>query len=136
MSAHKAAADHAGEGTDDDVQPARHRRQIERGQRGEERAEIDLALGPDVEQAGAQRQHDGEAGEQQRRHLHQRGGDAVIFEEGAVKERGIGGDRVGAAGHDDDGADQQRAQNGPHALGRIEQADGRGHINAPPRCRP
>ena len=85
-----------------------------------------LAVAADVEQAGAEREGDREAGEDQRRGDDQRllqverGERAVVARDprqqpvqpGALEDRPVGVDRVGAGERDDDAADEERDQRG------------------------
>ena len=126
MPAHSAPAAHAGDHREHDVQ--QRRRAVERRADvdGGERADEVLALAADVEQAGAERERDGEAGEDQRRRQDQRllqvqrRERPVVaghpreqpVEAGALEDRLVGVDRVGAGGEDEEAADEEREQRG------------------------
>ena len=96
---------------------------------GEDGAQQQLALGADVEQPGLHADDDGQAGEDQRRRLLQRAGHGVLAAEGALEQRAVGGERVGAVEADHHGADEQgeddRRQWQHHVLGALAQAQGR-----------
>ena len=102
--------------------PSRRGADVDRG----ERADEVLALAADVEQAGAERERDRQAGEDQRRGQDQRllqvqrGERPVVARDpreqpvqaGAVEDRLVGVDRVGAGRQHDEAADEEGEQRG------------------------
>ncbi len=95
---------------------------------GGEAADEVLTLAADVEQAGAERERDGEAGEDQgcrddQRLLQVQPGDQAVLardpgeqpvQPRALEDRPVGADRVGAGGEHDEAADRERHQRGDH----------------------
>ena len=107
-----------------------HLGQVEGRHRREQRADVDLPLGADVEETGAQRQGHRETREDQRRHLHERVTESVVFEERPLEERGVGFDGIGPAGDDQHRAHEQGREHRPHALEHVEEADEAEHHTA------
>ena len=83
-------------------------RKIEGKPRAHHRAQDDLPFGADVDHAGAERDADAQAHQQQRRRLHERLREARQAAEHPGDHRGVGAERVGAQEQQQDRADDQR----------------------------
>ena len=78
----------------------------------EDRADDDLTLAADVDHAGAERDADTDADEQQRHRLDRRVGERVPTPERTVEERGVALQRVGAEREQHHRADRERGDDG------------------------
>ena len=107
----RAGAD-AGHAAQRDEQRRRKLRQRDADPRGRERGDVELTFGADVQQAAAQRDGNGEAGEDERRGEEQRIADAVRPREGASEQQAVGFDRTVADEEHDERADGKRAEHG------------------------
>ena len=83
-----------------------------------DRANEQLALRADVEEAGAERDRDREPGENERDRSDDRLGDVVRRAEGALDQCAVRRDRVVAREEDEDAAEHQRDGDGKEREGR------------------
>jgi hypothetical protein len=108
------ASDAAGQERERDVDRGRQPRHVEAHPGCAQAAQVDLPLGADVEEADPRSQGDAESGEEDRRHLGERGAEAKDVTEGAVRDRPVGGPGVPAGEADEGGADPERHAERPH----------------------
>ena len=100
--------------SDRDVEDARQSLEVVAREHAEDRAQVELALGPDVEEAGAEPERHRQAEEDVRDRRHERLAKRPVVGEGALEQGGERRDRIVAGEQDRDPGDDETARDRQH----------------------